>query len=138
MPKLKFTLLSLSIFLILIQINTAQEATSGFTIIEFSKNIEDEKELNIEHLFDGTRRKISHITMTNGKSLGDHTVKMPIVIFCTSGEGELAIDKNEKVKLNQGSMITIEANVTHDVIAKPSLSFLLIRFMKDETVDITE
>lgn len=93
--------------------------------------MQDEKELNIEHLFDGTRRKISHVNMMNGKSLGEHSVKMPFVIFCTSGDGELVFADDKKVNLKPGNLITIEANVSHEVIAKPKLSFLLIRFMKD-------
>lgn len=135
MSKLKYVVLSICMFLILLQINTAQEAPNGFTIIEYSKNMEDGKELNIEHLFDGTRRKISHVNMTNGKSLGEHSVKMPFVIFCTSGEGELVFKNDNKVNLKPGSMITIEANISHDVIAKPDLSFLLIRFMNDKFED---
>ncbi|MBZ0178461.1 MAG: hypothetical protein K8F36_04140 [Melioribacteraceae bacterium] len=138
MLKLRFSYLFISIFLILIQSNVAQESECDFTIIEYSKNIEDGKELNIENLFEGTRRKISHVNMANGKCLGEHSVKMPFVIFCTSGEGVLVFANDTKVNLKPGSLITIEANVTHDVIAKPKLSFLLIRFMKDETYNQSE
>lgn len=37
-------------FLISLQITTAQEITNGFTIIEYSKNMDDEKELTTKTL----------------------------------------------------------------------------------------
>lgn len=70
--------------------------------------------------------------MMNGKSLREHSVKMPFVIFCISGDDELIFHEDKKVKLKPGRLISIETNVFHNVIAKPKMPLLLIRFVKDE------
>lgn len=114
-----------------ISVNIAQDK-KDYTVIEYSTEIEEGKDLDKDHLFDGEGRKITQITMRNGKSLGSHSVKMPIIIYCTAGDGELIFNNDNKITLSSGSFVTIDANISHDVLAKPDLSFLLIRIMGTE------
>lgn len=50
---------------------------------------------------------------------------MPFMVYCVSGEGELILGENEKsVGLQPGKMVTVEANIPHNVIAKLDQSTL--------------
>ncbi|MDP2365380.1 MAG: hypothetical protein Q8M94_16620, partial [Ignavibacteria bacterium] len=56
-------------------------------------------------------------------------------IQCVAGEGELIIKNAEDsntIKLLPGTFVTVEANVVHDVVGKPSVSIVLIRFLEDK------
>lgn len=109
-----------------------QADKDNFKIIEYSKKIEEGKELDKNLLFEGARRKIAQINMRNGKSLGTHSADVPFLLYCVDGRGKLILgeDKTE-VSLNPGRMITVEAGVPHDVAAEPELSILVIRFLPD-------
>ncbi|MDZ7764427.1 MAG: hypothetical protein U5K00_08375 [Melioribacteraceae bacterium] len=86
-------------------------------------------------MFNGSRRKIVQLTLNDGKSLGSHTVTMPFMVYCVAGEGELILGKNEKnIELKPGKMVTVEADIPHDVIGKLDLSVVVIRFLNDRTI----
>ena len=86
-------------------------------------------------LFEGERRKIAQLTLRNGKRLESHSVEEPILIQCIAGSGEVLIqneDAEETIELIPGKILTIEGGVLHDVIAKPEISIILIRFLDSE------
>jgi len=104
-----------------------------YKVIEVTNEIADGKEKEVNLLFEGERRKIVQLTLRNGKNLEGHSAKEPIVIQCVAGEGELIIkndEENNTIKLLPGTFVTIESNVIHDVIGKPSVSIVLIRFLE--------
>jgi mannose-6-phosphate isomerase-like protein (cupin superfamily) len=112
--------------------NYGQAGTDNFKIIEYSKMIEEGKELENNLLFDGVLRNITQIIMRNSNSLGSHAADMPFLLFCVDGYGKLVLgDDNKAVMLQPGSMVTVEAGVSHDVAAEPELSILVIRFLSD-------
>lgn len=110
------------------------QTKESYKIIDITSEIADGKEKEVNLLFEGERRKIVQLTLRNGKNLEDHSAKEPILIQCVAGEGELIIKSDKEsntFKLLPGKYVTVEANVVHDVIGKPSVSILLIRFFKE-------
>lgn len=114
--------------------NTNAQTKSSYKVIEIKNKITEGKDKEVNMLFEGNRRKIVQMSLLNGKRLGSHSVEEPIVIQCVAGEGELTInnaEENNTIKLLQRTFVTIESNVVHDVIGKPAVPVLLIRFTDD-------
>lgn len=108
---------------------------NDITVIEYSDQLDLEGLMKKDVLFNGSRRKIEQLKLNDGKSLGSHTVTMPFIVFCVAGEGELILGENDKtVELKPGSMVTVEADMPHDVVTKPDLSIVVIRFMNDRAI----
>jgi len=105
-----------------------------YKVIDLTSEIADGKEKEVNVLFEGERRKIVQLTLRNGKNLEGHSAKEPILIQCVAGEGELIVknaDESNTIKLLPGTFVTVEANVVHDVVGKPSVSIVLIRFLEE-------
>lgn len=117
------------------QTDDSKITENDYTVIKYSDQLDIEDSIKKNVLFDGSRRKIAQLTLNDGKSLGSHTAAMPFMVYCVSGEGELILGENDKtVVLKPGSMVTVEADIPHDVVAKPDLSIVVIRFMNDRTI----
>ncbi|MBZ0199720.1 MAG: hypothetical protein K8H86_07630 [Ignavibacteriaceae bacterium] len=111
---------------------TLAQDKEDFKVLEYKTEIDAGKDKEVKLLFEDELRKIAQLTLRNGMKLASHSVAEPITIQCIAGSGELIVGEGEdskSVELNPGTFITIEANVPHDVIAKPSISILLIKFM---------
>jgi len=121
---------------VIIATNKGNAQTMGsYKVIDVTSVITDGKEKEVNMLFEGERRKIVQLTLRNGKNLEGHRAKEPIVIQCVAGEGELIIKNAEDsntIKLLPGTFVTVEANVVHDVVGKPMVSIVLIRFFEDK------
>ena len=121
---------------IIISTNRGNAQTmESYKVIDVTSEIADGTEKEVTMLFEGERRKIAQLTLRNGKNLEDHSAKEPIVIQCVAGEGELIIkyaEESNTIKLLPGTFVTVEGNVMHDVIGKPSVSIVLIRFLEDK------
>ena len=86
------------------------------------------KDIESNLLFDGERRKIMQITLRRSAVLKAHQAAEPIAIQCVAGAGELLdINKNKTHELTAGVLITVEAEVVHEVRALPEVSILLIK-----------
>lgn len=110
------------------------QTNGAYTEIKIQDKIGDGKEKEVNLLFEGERRKIAQLTLRNGTNLRWHSVAEPITIQCIAGEGELQIKNEEKtdtLKLIPGTLVTLESLVDHDIIGKPSVSIVLIRFLND-------
>ncbi len=111
------------------------QTMESYKVIDVKSEIADGKEKEVNMLFAGERRKIAQLTLRNGKHLESHSVEEPILIQCIAGNGEVLIQNEaaeETIKLLPGKIITIEGGVMHDVIAKPEISILLLRFLDSE------
>ncbi len=94
------------------------------TEIGMGKNIE------INVLFEGSKRKIVQITLRENAILKAHKAAEPITIQCVVGSGELLdITNNAKTDLSPGVLITVEPEVLHEVKALPEVSILLTKFL---------
>lgn len=111
------------------------QTKDDYKVLDIQMATGEGKDKEVKVLFEGERRKIAQLTLRNGKKLESHSVEEPITIQCVAGNGEVIImdgDKTESIELKPGTFVTVECNVMHDVIGKPSVSILLIRFLSDE------
>lgn len=109
------------------------QTKDDYKVLDIQMTTGEGKDKEIKVLFEGERRKIVQLTLRNGKKLESHSVEEPITIQCVAGNGEVIIsdgDKTESIDLKPGTFMTIESNVVHDVIAKPFVSLVLIRFLE--------
>lgn len=90
------------------------------------------KDIESGLLFDGARRKIMQITLRRNAVLKAHRAAEPITIQCVAGAGDLLdAASNEIYKLSPGVLITVEAEVVHEVRATPEVSILLTKFKEN-------
>lgn len=110
------------------------QTKDDYKVLDIQTVTGEGKDKEVKVLFEGERRKIAQLTLRNGKKLESHSVEEPITIQCVAGKGEVIImegDKTESIELKPGTFVTIESNIMHDVIAKPFVSIVLIRFLKE-------
>jgi quercetin dioxygenase-like cupin family protein len=83
----------------------------------------------VDKLFEGPHRKVIQITLRNNAVLAKHQAATPITIQCMAGKGSLPVEGvAEAVALTPGVLVTIEANVGHEVRAEPEVSILVTFF----------
>ncbi len=89
-----------------------------------------EKDIEVNHLFDGLRRKLLEIRLQNGGVLSRHKADEPITVLCLSGQGVFSAgtDLDETLDMRPGTLITLEAGVLHQVAAKPAIQILVTKF----------
>lgn len=135
-PKFWQIILTYAIVLLLMLIfystDSKAQSKEDYKILDLKTEIGEGKDQEVKILFEGERRKIAQLTLRNGKRLESHSVEEPIVIQCIAGSGEVLIQNDEAektIELLPGKILTIEGRVLHDVIARPEVSILLIRFL---------
>ncbi len=135
-PKFWQIILTDAIVLLLMLIfyssDSKAQSKEDYKILDLKTEIGEGKDQEVKILFEGERRKIAQLTLRNGKRLESHSVEEPIVIQCIAGSGEVLIQNDEAektIELLPGKILTIEGRVLHDVIARPEVSILLIRFL---------
>ncbi|HMN22939.1 MAG TPA: hypothetical protein PKE38_00500 [Ignavibacteriaceae bacterium] len=119
---------------VLIINQSAAQTNTDFKVLDIQTEISEGKDKEAKVLFDGERRKIAQLTLRNEMSLKPHSVEEPITVQCVAGSGDLIIgegENSELIKLQPGVFVTIDANVLHDIIGKPSVSIVLIRFLEE-------
>ncbi len=100
--------------------------------LNLQTEIGEGKDTEVSLLFDGVRRKIMQITLRRNAVLKAHQAAEPITIQCVAGAGDLLdVSVSEIHKLSPGILITVEAQVVHEVRALPEVSILLTRFKED-------
>lgn len=104
--------------------------------IELIKNLElceisrSEKNKEIKEIFSGTRRHLIEVTLRSNEILAKHKAAEPITVLCLAGTGVFRAGRNleEEQKLQAGTLLTLEADVEHEVVAEPELHLLLTKF----------
>lgn len=87
------------------------------------------KDKEVEQLYEGPGRKLVQITLRNSATLEAHKAAVPITIQCVAGSGILKVaDAPEPTELKPGVLVTIEANILHEIKANPDVSILLTQF----------
>ncbi len=96
----------------------------------FNDKIKTEKGIEVKELFNGFNRRIVEVKLTENKILSKHKAAEPITIFCLAGKGTFLAGKDleEKQPLRAGTLITLEAEIEHEVIAEPELHILVTKF----------
>lgn len=89
-----------------------------------------EKNKEVRKIFDGARRQLISVVLRGGETLSKHKATEPITIFCLAGSGTFRAGKNleEEQKLTAGTLLTLEAEIEHEVVAEPEIHILVTKF----------
>ena len=89
-----------------------------------------EKSKIVKKVFDGTRRQIISIELHHNEKLSKHKANEPITVFCLAGNGTFRAgeDLEDEQKLVAGTLLTLEAEVEHEVVAEPDIHILVMKF----------
>ena len=104
--------------------------TQAITVITPRSDGDLKKDKVVEEVFDGPFRKLLAIRLRNNAILSKHSSTEPITVFCLSGNGTFyaGSDLKESQKLSAGTLITLDANVEHEVTAEPNIHILVTKF----------
>ncbi len=138
LEAISFSVISLFFAAVLFLNDINAQTKEHYKVLDIKNEIESGKDKEIKVLFEDARRKIVQLTLRNEMNLKWHSVSEPITIQCIAGEGEMLIkseDQTDTLKLLPGTFITLDPLIDHDIIGKPSVSILLIRFLSDEKIN---
>lgn len=81
-------------------------------------------------IFNDARRRMVEVKLQRNAELTRHKAMEPISVFCLSGRGVFRAgpDLEDEQKLEPGTLLTLEAEVEHEVIAQPDLHLLVTKF----------
>lgn len=98
--------------------------------IELGKIPKTAKNKDAAKIFDGSRRQIIEVTLRDGEVLSKHKASEPITVFCLAGNGTFRAgrDLKEEQKLTAGTLITLEAEIEHEVAAEPEIHILVTKY----------
>jgi len=87
----------------------------------------------VKKIFDGARRQIISVKLCGGEILQKHKAREPITVFCLAGRGVFRAGANleDEQNLTAGMLITLEAEIEHEVAAAPDV-FILVTKFKDK------
>lgn len=100
---------------------------------DFNGKIQTEKDIEVKELFQGLRRRLVEVKLKENGILKKHKAAEPITIFCVSGNGVFLAGKDleEKQVLRSGTLITLEPEIEHEVIAEPEIHLLVTKFREN-------
>lgn len=101
--------------------------------LRFRGEVDSSKDKDVRRLFSGARRHIMEVALSNNAVLSKHTAAEPITVLCLAGTGTFFAgdDLQDEQPLEPGTFITLEANVSHQVVAEPELRVLVTKFKED-------
>lgn len=101
--------------------------------LSFGGPISDNGDKHVKQLFTGTRRKIIEIRLKNGATVPRHRAKEPITVLCLSGTGIFRAGTllDDEQRLTSGTLVTLEPDVDHEVVADPEVQILITKFTDD-------
>jgi len=93
----------------------------------------DKGDKHVKQLFTGSRRKLIEILLKNRATLSRHQAKDPITVLCLSGNGVFRAGPllDEEQRLTPGTLVTLEAEIDHEVTADPEIHILVTKFTDD-------
>ena len=126
------------LFLTTVSLINAQSTETDYTVYDYSTTIEEGKEIEKNILLKDEENVIAQITLRDGKSLGMHSEDGAFWVFATAGSGDLVFENDRMVKLVPGKLITVKPGVPHDVVAKPEVSIMVIKFLEEDNDEESE
>lgn len=92
--------------------------------------IPEDRDKSTVEIFNGTRRRMVEVKLQRDAALTRHKAKEPITVLCLSGNGVFRAGPNleDEQKLKPGTLLTLEPEVEHEVVAQPDLHLLVIKF----------
>jgi quercetin dioxygenase-like cupin family protein len=99
----------------------------------FDEAVAAENDKQLREIFNGSRRRLVEVKLRNNAVLSKHKAHEPITVLCLSGAGVFRAGKDleDSVNLRAGTLITLEAEVEHEVVAQPELQILVTKFKKE-------
>ncbi len=100
---------------------------------ELNSSVIGSKPFELTEIFNGQRRRLLVIKLINSEVLKKHQAIEPITVLCLAGRGvfKAGVDLAEEVNLEAGTLLTLESNVPHEIIAKPALKLLVTKFKQN-------
>ena len=126
------------LFLTTVSLINAQSTETDYTVYDYSTTIEEGKEIEKNILLKDEENVIAQITLRDGKSLGMHSEDGAFWVFATAGSGDLVFENDRIVKLEPGKLITVKPGVPHDVVAKPEVTIMVIKFLEEDNDEESE
>ena len=98
--------------------------------LQFGEISESEKAEEVKEIFNGSRHRLIEIKLRNNEVLAKHKAIEPITVLCLAGKGvfRAGADLSEEQILVAGTLITLEGNVEHEVVAQPAIDLLVTKF----------
>jgi mannose-6-phosphate isomerase-like protein (cupin superfamily) len=131
MNKIKIVTAAI-IFFVFVNSIIAQTSESDYTVYSYSTVIDKGDSLEKNILLKDQENLIGQFTLRNGKSLGMHTDNNAFWVYAIAGSGDLVFENDRIVKLEPGKLVTVKPGVPHDVIAKPEVSIMVIKFLEED------
>ena len=87
-------------------------------------------DMEVNRLLDAPFRLVVEICLKNNAVLKRHSADVPITVLCLSGSGIFSAgnDLEDSQEMIAGTLITLEANVDHELIADPEIHILVTKF----------
>ena len=100
---------------------------------ELNSEVVGTKPFEITEIFNGARRRLLKIKLTNGETLKKHKADEPITILCLAGKGvfKAGASLEEEIELEPGTLLTLEPRILHEIVATSELSLLLTKFKQN-------
>ena len=105
--------------------------------ISFTENLDfNDNKVVIKVLLETPFSKEIRILMKNGQLMKEHKAPFPIIVHIVQGEIEFGVEGAHHT-LKQGDIITLAANVPHDLLAK-SDSIVRLTLSKQDAAERVE
>ncbi len=101
--------------------------------LDLSTSLQLANDIQATGLFSGPRRTIIEIRLQNRAVLAKHKASEPITVLCLSGEGVFRAGREleDSQKLIAGTLITLEAEIEHEVQSDPAVHLVVTKFKAD-------
>ena len=95
-----------------------------------------EGDKQVKEVFSGERRQLLEIRLRNGAVLTKHKAAEPITVLCLDGSGTFSAgaDLEESQKMTAGTLVTLKAEVLHELAAQPEIRILVTKFKCDQVI----
>jgi quercetin dioxygenase-like cupin family protein len=102
-------------------------------VFELGEVSETEKPKDVKEIYNGARRRMIEVNLRNGEVLAKHKANEPITVFCLAGKGTFRAGKNleDEQALTAGTLLTLEPEIEHEVVAEPEIRLLVTKFKTD-------
>lgn len=98
--------------------------------LDLDTTIDLPKDIEVNEIFKGAFRRIVEVRLQSNAVLSRHKADVPITVFCVSGMGRFnaGSELEDSQDLRPGTMITLEADVEHEVTADPAIHLIVTKF----------
>ena len=81
-------------------------------------------------IYRGPFRRIVEVRLQNGAVLSRHKADVPITVLCLAGSGMFTAgtDLEDSQEMRPGTLITLEADIEHEVTADPEIHIIVTKF----------